>query len=163
MPLFFSCPCCLLAVLLSADPTEQTNTLIHQLGSDQFHQRQAATRALLKVGEPALGALRQAAIQDRDVEVRSRAARLVLAIEKQAIANVVASKCSNQDKLNKVREYVLPGITVERARQLLGTSILLRSKRSLFLGGPTHEFFSASGVLISHRNGKVTDVNLWEE
>jgi hypothetical protein len=52
---------------------------------------------------------------------------------------------------------------IDEARQLLGTSTLLRSQRSLILGGPTHEFFPASRVLISHEAGKITDVVLWAD
>jgi hypothetical protein len=55
--------------------------LIEQLGDDEFETREAATKALAKVGEPALPALRKASAASADLEVRRRAARLVEVIE----------------------------------------------------------------------------------
>ena len=54
--------------------------LIKQLGSDDFDVREAATRALMASGPPALDALRKAT-KGTDAEVVRRAARLVEAIE----------------------------------------------------------------------------------
>src|SRR6266511_21792 len=56
---------------------------IRQLGSPKFREREAACKALKAVGEPALNALRQVAATSKDVEVRSRAQRLIEAIEKE--------------------------------------------------------------------------------
>jgi RNA polymerase sigma factor (sigma-70 family) len=60
------------------DPTPEE--LVKQLGAPEFADREAATEALLEIGEPALAALRAAA-RDENPEVRRRAADLVKAIE----------------------------------------------------------------------------------
>jgi hypothetical protein len=69
--------CCYLMVgpiVASAAPTDgEIDRLIRQLGSDRFVERDAASRALEAIGEPALKALRQAASSSDDVEVRRRA------------------------------------------------------------------------------------------
>jgi hypothetical protein len=54
--------------------------LIHQLGSDEFTQREAASRALDRAGEAALPALRKA-LASPDPDVRRRAGELVKRIE----------------------------------------------------------------------------------
>jgi HEAT repeat protein len=54
--------------------------LIEQLGDDAFEPRDAAQRALAKIGKPALAALRRASIQSKDLEIRNRAAILVKTI-----------------------------------------------------------------------------------
>ena len=54
--------------------------LVKQLGSGKFKEREAASSALGKVGKPALTALRKAA-KDSDPEIRSRAAKLILAMQ----------------------------------------------------------------------------------
>src|SRR5437879_8715626 len=51
--------------------------LINQLGDEKFTRREAATKALAKIGEPALAALRKAAASHEDIEIRVRASRLV--------------------------------------------------------------------------------------
>jgi formylglycine-generating enzyme required for sulfatase activity len=57
--------------------TERIDRLILQLGSEKFAEREAAGRALEAIGTPALEALRKAAAESEDAEVRSRAGRLV--------------------------------------------------------------------------------------
>jgi WD40 repeat protein len=57
--------------------------LIRQLGSDDFDLREEASDKLAKVGEAALPALKAAAKEHRDVEIRRRAALLVERIEKE--------------------------------------------------------------------------------
>jgi hypothetical protein len=54
---------------------------IEQLGSPEFQMREAASRALDEIGRPALAALRHAAREHDDAEVRWRARRLVQRIE----------------------------------------------------------------------------------
>src|SRR5438094_479090 len=69
-------------VAIAVDPGgREVERLIRQLGDPRFARREAASKALAKVGEPALAALRKAAASSDDVEVRLRAARLVEAIE----------------------------------------------------------------------------------
>src|SRR5262249_5464859 len=63
----------------AAPPTpsqERIDRLIRQLGSDSFQEREAATRALARMGRAAVPALRRAA-RSPDLEVRARAGRLV--------------------------------------------------------------------------------------
>jgi uncharacterized protein (TIGR03067 family) len=61
----------------AAKSPEAIQRLIEQLGSKKFREREAASKALAKVGEGALDALRKAARDDADAEVRRRAAQLV--------------------------------------------------------------------------------------
>jgi WD40 repeat protein len=56
--------------------------LIEQLGDDEFATREAATKRLKEIGEPALDALDRAAASD-DLEVRRRAEEIVAEIEKK--------------------------------------------------------------------------------
>src|SRR5262249_44516344 len=56
--------------------------LIRQLGADSFAEREAASKALQKIGPPALAELRKALVS-KDLEIRRRARRLVDAIEKE--------------------------------------------------------------------------------
>src|SRR5437762_1138400 len=58
----------------------EVGRLIEQLGSDEFHTREAATARLKLAGEPALDALHKAMTSD-DLEVRCRAGRIVATIE----------------------------------------------------------------------------------
>jgi uncharacterized protein (TIGR03067 family) len=89
------CPAILSAVLgvllaaqeraLSGDVRKETEAetvtrLIAQLGDDVFARREAATRQLKQIGEPALESLRKAAAADRDPEIRARARRIIPAI-----------------------------------------------------------------------------------
>ena len=54
--------------------------LLKQLGSNDFRQREAASRALEAIGEPALEALRRAATKNADIEIRHRAEGVVEAM-----------------------------------------------------------------------------------
>src|SRR5436190_2053031 len=74
-----------LAVLagLTAEAAEpdagKIDRLVRQLGSDNFREREAASKRLEEIGEPALGALRKAA-HSRDAEIRHRAAAVIEAV-----------------------------------------------------------------------------------
>jgi uncharacterized protein (TIGR03067 family) len=61
--------------------------LIGQLGDDTFAKREAASKQLKAIGEPALESLRKAAASDSDPEIRRRAERIV-----EAIAAVVTNR-----------------------------------------------------------------------
>jgi hypothetical protein len=63
--------------LPSQDPPIQR--LIQQMASDDYAERDAATKALAKLGEPALEALREAA-KSKDAETRRRATTVIEAI-----------------------------------------------------------------------------------
>jgi uncharacterized protein (TIGR03067 family) len=59
---------------------------IEQLGDESFKQREAASKELQAIGEPALSALREAAASNLDPEIRSRAAQLVTDILERRLA-----------------------------------------------------------------------------
>ncbi len=61
--------------------------LIKQLGDRTFAKREAATRRLKEIGEPALESLRKAAVSDNDHEIRRRARQII-----QAIAALVSNR-----------------------------------------------------------------------
>ncbi len=61
--------------------TPSVDTLVQQLGSERFPDREAAAVALERIGQPATKAL-QAAIRSENPEVRERAAKLLLKIKR---------------------------------------------------------------------------------
>jgi RNA polymerase sigma factor (sigma-70 family) len=66
-----------------APNSEEVERLIRQLGSEKFKEREAATAALEAIGEPAYEALRKAADDSDDVEIRRRAERIMRTIEQR--------------------------------------------------------------------------------
>jgi hypothetical protein len=74
----------LLASLLYLVPagadTPDIPRLIQQLGSPEFSEREAASKRLEDIGAPALDALRKAARDSDDPEIRSRASRILTAL-----------------------------------------------------------------------------------
>src|SRR5437016_250877 len=80
---------------------ERVAQLIKRLGSNQFRERAAATRALDSLGEAALDALKDAARSADDLETRQRAAELVQAIElRRAAARILAATPVEYDYRN---------------------------------------------------------------
>lgn len=73
----------LLSPAEEAPSKDKIATLIEQMGSGTFAEREAATKALAAIGVPALEALRQAA-KSEDPEVRKRAEEIIPKIEIQA-------------------------------------------------------------------------------
>ncbi|MCZ2343702.1 MAG: HEAT repeat domain-containing protein [Bacteroidales bacterium] len=82
----FTAACVALFVGVSLTPAEESapsqriDLLIAELGSPDFHTRQAAAQALDHIGRPALSALREAVRTTADAEVRQRAETLVAKI-----------------------------------------------------------------------------------
>lgn len=78
--------------LLGQPPGERVEDrvarLITQLGHAEFARRDAATRELDAIGEPALGALRKAAASSDDAEIRRRAERILVSITARVRAAV---------------------------------------------------------------------------
>jgi uncharacterized protein (TIGR03067 family) len=70
----------------AAKSPQAMDRLIQQLGSKRFREREAACKALERVGESALDALHEAATGEPDPEVRRRATGLVERIEAQVKA-----------------------------------------------------------------------------
>jgi formylglycine-generating enzyme required for sulfatase activity len=64
------------ASLVAAEPAELPD-LIARLGDNLFANREAASKQIEKLGEPALPALRRAAAKAEDIEIRGRAQQLV--------------------------------------------------------------------------------------
>jgi RNA polymerase sigma factor (sigma-70 family) len=64
-----------------SDPAESVQSLIKQLGSDDFAVRQKADAELEKMGKAALPALREALKGDLDLETKTRVERLIGRIE----------------------------------------------------------------------------------
>jgi hypothetical protein len=58
--------------------------LIKQLGDKAFTKREAASKELADIGEPALAALQKAAISSDDLELRRRAERIIQTITTRA-------------------------------------------------------------------------------
>src|SRR5262245_13424908 len=83
--------------LLQPVDAKAVPALIAQLGSADFAQRQAATQALEKIGRPALAALREAADNHADLEVRRRVKALLEKLEN-----------SLEQLLEDYRAYELP-------------------------------------------------------
>ncbi|MGE3807550.1 MAG: WD40 repeat domain-containing protein [Gemmataceae bacterium] len=78
----------MLSLTLAAEPGRELihpplQPLIAKLGSERFAEREAASRALLDVGEPALSALLQASLDAQDLETRRRAEQLFSRIERE--------------------------------------------------------------------------------
>src|SRR5262249_33151598 len=70
---------------------ERIARLIKQLGDDAFLKREAASKELDGLGEPAVGALRKAAAATDDFETRRRAAQIRLDVAARRLA-VAATK-----------------------------------------------------------------------
>src|SRR5262249_27588708 len=68
-----------------AAKSDRVAALIKQLGDDAFAKREAASKELEDIGEPALVALRRAAASSEDLEIRRRAESII-----QTIATRVA-------------------------------------------------------------------------
>src|SRR5436853_1076618 len=64
----------------AVDPMDRASALIQQLGDAEFAKRKLAARELESLGENILPALRQAVRADENLEVRSRAQKVIQAI-----------------------------------------------------------------------------------
>lgn len=62
-------------------PTPEPAILVAQLGSDEYHEREAAVTALEKVGPAALPALREG-VKSSDPEVRQRASKILVKLQR---------------------------------------------------------------------------------
>src|SRR5438105_4396565 len=61
----------------------EIDRFVKQLGSAKFKEREAASKELETIGERALEALRRAAAEDADLEVRSRARGIIQSIQRR--------------------------------------------------------------------------------
>jgi RNA polymerase sigma factor (sigma-70 family) len=102
--------------------------LIQQLGSEKFTEREAATTALERIGEPAYDALRRAVESGDDVEIRRRAEGIIGRIEQRwevrrfegPIAPVyrVAFSPNNRQALSGGKENVMRLWDVDTGKEL---------------------------------------------
>src|SRR3954470_22959735 len=69
--------------------TPEITRWVRQLGDENFQRRDAASRALERIGEPALPALQRAADSSGDLEVRRRAGELVKTIRRRLSGEVL--------------------------------------------------------------------------
>jgi HEAT repeat protein len=99
-----------------ADPDQEIEQLVRQLGSLEFEERETASKRLEEIGEPALDTLRRAATGSGDVEVRRRAGQLVADLEERLFPQLLQNKFG--ESLDSVRAILPPGwrITGVRAR-----------------------------------------------
>jgi len=67
--------------------SDKIDRLIKQLGDDHFAKREAASKELDALGEPALAALRKAATSSADLEIQRRAKQAVRATPASARRN----------------------------------------------------------------------------
>jgi hypothetical protein len=68
----------------TAAESDRVAALIKQLGDNRFAKREAASKELEDIGEPALAALRKAATSRDDLEIRRRAERIIQTITTRA-------------------------------------------------------------------------------
>jgi tetratricopeptide (TPR) repeat protein len=80
-----------------ADPAV-IERLIRQLGSASFPEREAATRHLEDIGTPALEALRKAAKESADAEVRRRAEQLAEKLDPDSLDNLYGAALRQEEK-----------------------------------------------------------------
>src|SRR5262249_14332239 len=91
----------------AAPDGKEIERLVKKLGSVEFKEREAARNALGQIGKPRLTALRKAA-KDRDPEIRSRAAKLILALQDDLARPIDLGPHVNQ-KLNEQFHNYHPG------------------------------------------------------
>jgi hypothetical protein len=140
----------------SAVPIEQ---LVCQLGSEVFHEREAATRALEALGAPALGALRQAATENDDAEIRHRAARLVDVLDQRLLRKQVEaienSSLSPEEKTRRLATFLSPGMSMKRIERGLGIAPIHFEDGSVYY--PAHNL-----MIKFDKQGMVASVSTWE-
>ena len=69
------------ASLVAVDPDDaEIARFVKQLGNDDFDKRQAASKELDAIGEPARVALQEAAVSSKDTEIRQSDSRLMPAL-----------------------------------------------------------------------------------
>ncbi len=88
-----------------------TRSLIENLGDDRYRTRQAAEEALGEMGRPALEALREAAENHDDEEVRWRARRLIQRIEEGRAVLRERITPQNETRREPLRAWLRPGVT----------------------------------------------------
>jgi hypothetical protein len=103
------------------------NRLIDQLGSEVYAEREAASKALKRLGEPALEPLQKAIQESADAEIRRRAQRLVAIIEPPVIEAraraIRESQLTPEEKGRRLQPLVKEGMTHDEVFRILGSAI----------------------------------------
>jgi hypothetical protein len=115
---------CLFAPLIVTSPAGQQapaiNALIKQMGSERYRERDAATKALQKTGVRALAALRKAANDNADAEIRLRARQLVQRIARCEIGEIKKNKLSTSEKCRRLSKVIEQGMACEQVLEIFG-------------------------------------------
>ena len=132
--------------------------LIEQLGSEVFAEREAATKALDRIGVLALEPLRRASEISDDAEIRRRAERLVKVLEQRTIKEralaIRQSQLSPEEKSQKLKPLLWEGMTGEDVHRLLGRPITVLS-----LHGPASDYYPQYSLSIYYnRDLKVESI-----
>ena len=90
--------------------------LIHQLGEDDFYERESASEALEEIGEVVMEDLRKVADSDADLEIRHRAAVIVDKIEVRI--GLVKGPASSEELIGHLKESKYPSYREWAAEQL---------------------------------------------
>src|SRR5262245_59621941 len=134
-------------LLVLLNDAARADRLIEQLGSQVFAERQEATRALLRLGLPALEPLRTAAKTSDDLEIRRRAEGLVNAIEKEAIIERIRgirqSKLSPEEKAQQLKPLFHEGMPGAVAQVLLG-----EPSTTVNISGQVTDYYPECGLSI---------------
>jgi hypothetical protein len=86
--------------------------LVQQLGSEDYTDREAATKRLLSIGKPVLPVLRDAAKNDADREIRRRAQRLVERLDPQV--DPIEQMLKEAGKLEEQKEFEKAAALLDR-------------------------------------------------
>jgi hypothetical protein len=114
------------------------NRLIEQLGSEVYAEREAATKALDRLGEPSLEHLHRASEKTDDVEIRRRTEGLLKTIEPRVVVEralaIRKSQLSPEEKGRMLRPLIQVGMTGEEVSRILGWPIpaILSAGTSVF-------------------------------
>src|SRR3954471_12513114 len=83
--------------------------LVKQLGSSDFEERDAATKRLTEIGEPAVDALVRA-MMTNDVEARRRAEAILTEIGEPALAALQKATTSDDAEVRRRAEQIVTAI-----------------------------------------------------
>src|SRR5437660_5856689 len=93
--------------VIADDPDDkEIARLVKQLGSSDFRTRDAATKRLTEIGEPALDALVRA-MMTNDVEARRRAEAILTEIGKPALAALNKAATSDDAEVRRRAENIV--------------------------------------------------------
>jgi hypothetical protein len=143
--------------------------LIRRLGSRRFRDREAASKALEAIGEPSLPALRKAARDDPDLEIRSRAQvlveRMMRRLEPVRIGRILRSDLKPAEKGRKLMGFLKRGMSREQVVTWLG-----KPRGRIYCGcgmdrspPTTLELYLDYGLVITYEADVVVETSLFGE